>query len=195
MLLYLWYFSSEDFFDASRIVEAFEILTVRHPQLTIPFDKILVVGQAYRKLGEFERAWLVFRATIDSSFLIDSNVSAVLEDEGQLLSSVDYQESLWWDYPDTADVEASSFALSQMLYEHATKIDQLGDETRRIHIDVPRRTRRADEKPTRSRMLADAIRLLDSFMTLYPASPLSDDAAFSMANAYLDLEDYDTWAS
>ena len=39
-------------------------------------------------------------------------------------------------------------------------------------------------------MLAAAIQLLDGFLTLYPTSPLRDDAAFSMANAYLDLRDY-----
>ena len=54
----------------------------RHPELEIPFEKILVVGRAYRDMGEYERAWLVFRATIAASFASDSHVSAVLEDEG-----------------------------------------------------------------------------------------------------------------
>ena len=39
-------------------------------------------------------------------------------------------------------------------------------------------------------MLAEAIRLLVDFMTYYPSSPLGDDAAFSLANAHLDLKDY-----
>ena len=50
----------------------FEILRERHPDLVIPFDKILIVGRAYREIGEFERAWLVARAAIYSSFLSNS---------------------------------------------------------------------------------------------------------------------------
>ena len=37
----------------------------------------------------------------------------------------------------------------------------------------------------------ETIRLLNSFMALYPENPLCDDAAFSMANASLDLKQYD----
>ena len=87
----LWIHTSDDYFDAARVVDTFEVLSVRHPQLTIPFDRILAVGRAYRALGEFERAWIVFRATIDSSFLVDSNVAAVLQDEGRLLGSMTEQ--------------------------------------------------------------------------------------------------------
>jgi tetratricopeptide (TPR) repeat protein len=189
----LWIHTTEDFFDAERIVQTFEVLSVRHPQLTIPFDKILVVGQAYRSIGEFERAWLVYRATIDSSFLTDSNISAILQDEGQLLGSIDFQESLWWQYPDTADVESSYFALSQLLYENAARAGELKDDTRRIRLRVPGQADPSPtEQPSRIGMIAEAVRLLHGFMTLYPRSPLGDDAAFSLANAYLDLKDFDT---
>ena len=40
-------------------------------------------------------------------------------------------------------------------------------------------------------MLRETARLLSDFLTLYPADPLADDAAFSMANALLDLKQYD----
>ena len=189
----LWIHTAPDYYDATRVVDTFEVLSVRHPELTIPFDKILIVGTAYRDLGEYERAWIVFRATIDSSFLSDSSLSAVLEDEGQLLASIDYQESLWWEYPDTAEVASSYFALSQMLYENAPKAKALADALRTIDIEVPGRGNRwGDDRPTRLKMIAAAIELIDDFMTLYPVSPLGDDAGFSMANAYLDLKDYDT---
>lgn len=84
----LWIHTGKEELDAARIVEMFEILRERHPQLVIPFDKTLIVGRAYRDIGEFERAWLVFQAAIQSSFLDDAKLSAVLEDQGQYLGSV-----------------------------------------------------------------------------------------------------------
>lgn len=186
----LWIHTVEYLFDPARVVSAFEILTVRHPDLTIPFDRILAVGRAYRHLGEFERAAIVFRATIDSSFLNDSMVSAVLEDEGQVLDSIDYQESLWWQYPDTPEVAASFFALSQQLYALAPRAADLARTSRRVRVPGGA-AQAAPERPTRVSLLAGAVRLLSEFLSRYPTSPLADDAAFSMANALLDLKDYD----
>lgn len=54
----LWIYTKPEFYDARRIVEMFEILRERYPSLEIPFDRILVVGKAYRDIGENERAWL-----------------------------------------------------------------------------------------------------------------------------------------
>lgn len=192
----LWIHTTDDLYDARRVVATFEVLSVRHPELTIPFDRILVVGKAYRDLGEFERAYLVFRATIDSSFLADSNISAVLQDEGQLLGSIDYQEDLWWHYPDTAEVASSYFALSQLMYENASRAAELARNQRqvRIRVQVPGQDDKgpaAVDKPTRPAMLAATIRMIDNFMVLYPDSPLADDAAFSVSNAFLDLQNYD----
>ena len=58
----LWIITGREQLEARKIVNMFEILRERHPDLVIPFDKILRVGEAYRKIGEYERAWLVFRA-------------------------------------------------------------------------------------------------------------------------------------
>lgn len=187
----LWIHTVEYLFDPARVVSAFEILTVRHPDLTIPFDRILAVGRAYRHLGEFERAAIVFRATIDSSFLNDSMVSAVLEDEGQVLDSIDFQESLWWQYPDTPEVAASAFALSQQLYALSQRASELAKVARRVRVPGQAGANAAADRPTRVSLLTGAVRLLSDFLTRYPASPLADDAAFSMANAFLDLRDYD----
>ena len=48
----------------------------------------VIVGKAYRVIGEHERAWLVFRATIDSSFINDASLSAILEDQGQFIGGL-----------------------------------------------------------------------------------------------------------
>jgi len=186
----LWIYTSKTFYDARQIVKVFEILRERYPQLEIPYDKILAVGRAYRDIGEPERAYLVYRATIDASFINDLNVSAVLEDEGQYLGSVDYQEALWREYPDTAQVSTAYFALSQSLFSKAPKAAELAKQERQISIVRGRAGEKDKRKPDRIEMLKDTIRLLSEFLTMYPENPLADDAGFSMANALLDLKLY-----
>ena len=172
----LWIYTSPEHYEAARVVEMFEILRERYPDLEVPYDKILIVGRAYRDIGEFERAWLVFRATIDGSFVTDSNVSAVLEDEGRFLGSVEYQKKLWQEYPDSANVVASYFAISQALYSKAPNAAKMPEEN--------------GTQPDRIDMLKHAADILTQFITLYPNDPLTDDAAFSLANAMLDLKNY-----
>ena len=191
----LWIHTSGENIDAERLVEVFEVLRERHPQLVIPFDKILVVGRAYRQIGEFERAWLVFRAAIYSSFLNDSRISAVLEDQGQYLGSVRYQEDLWFEYPDSAEVTTSLFALSQSLFEKAPEARAIAARERRMreHRDTAADIHLAPadrEEPEKIAMLKDSARLLRRFLTLYPTDPLADDAAFSEVNVAFSLKDY-----
>lgn len=183
----LWIHTMDDYFDARKVVEMFEILRERHPSLVIPFDKILIVGKAYRVIGEHERAWLVFRATIDSSFINDASLSAILEDQGQFIGGIEYMERICREYPDTPQVVASTFALSQQLYDKAPKAHELEAEQNR-------RNRGKDDKKEsfdRISLLKQSLDHLHRFLTLYPNEPLADDAAFSMANAYFALEDYE----
>ncbi len=187
----LWIYTMEKYFNAERVVEMFEILRERHPDLTIPFEKILAVGKAYRVIGEHERAWLVFRATIDSSFIKDASLSATLEDQGQFLGSLEYMDKIWRDYPNTPAVVSAYFAISQQLYEKAPKAHELKAEEDR------RRRQRGDKvkiEPDFDRvgLLNRSLEYLHKFLTLYPDEPLADDAAFSMANAFFALKDYKT---
>ena len=186
----LWLRTEEKYYDARKVVEYFEILRERFPELYIPFDKILVVGHAYRDIGEFERAYLVYKATIDASFVNDSNVSAVLQDEGQFLGSIDFQKNLWLQYPDTPQITSAYFALSQALYSKVPEAEQLSKaeaSTRLMHSkDTPQ------QKITTLDILKETITMLSQFLTLYPEDTLADDATFSMANAFLDLEDFPT---
>ena len=172
----LWIHTSLKFYDAHKIVELFEVLRERYPQLEIPYDKILVVGRAYTDIGEFERSWLVYRAAIAASFNNDSAISAVLEDEGRFLGSIDFQERIWREYPDTADVLASHFALSQLLYQKAAKAHELPKED--------------GVQPEKTAMLKRTADLLLSFLAMYPKDPLADDAGFSLANCLLTLKNY-----
>lgn len=172
----LWIYTMPEHADPRKIVEMFEILRERYPQLEIPFDKILAVGRAYRDIGEFERACLVYRATISASYVNDSGVSAVLQDEGRLLGSVDYQEALWRQYPDSAEVISSYFALAQTLCEKAAVAHTLPKE--------------GDRAPEKIGMLTRGAGMLGDFLAFYPNDPLADDAAFSLCNTWLDLKQY-----
>jgi len=172
----LWIHTSAKFYDARKIVDLFEVLRERYPQLEIPFDKILVVGKAYTDIGEFERSWLVYRAAIAASFNNDSAISAILEDEGRFLGSIDFQESIWREYPDTADVITSYFALSQLLYQKAPKAHELPKED--------------NVQPEKTVMLKRTADLLFSFLAMYPKDPQADDAGFSLANCLLTLKNH-----
>ncbi len=172
----LWIYTSPKFYDARKIVDLFEVLRERYPQLEIPFEKILLVGKAYTDIGEFERSWLVYRAAIAASFGNDSAISAVLEDEGRFLGSIDFQERVWREYPDTAEVVSSYFALSQLLYQKAPQAHELPKED--------------GVQPERIAMLKRTADLLFSFLARYPKDPLADDAGFSLANCLLTLKNY-----
>ncbi len=195
----LWIHTGREKLDNARIVEMFEILRERHPELVIPFDKTLTVGRAYRGIGEFERAWLVFQAAIESSFLNDAKLSAVLEDQGQYLGSVRYQEELWFEYPDSADVTTAFFALSQSLFQKAPEAKAIAAREKRLRerqptpdeadTEIHEKPSERDE-PEKIAMLEHSRDLLHRFLTFYPKSPLADDAAFSEANVYFALKDY-----
>jgi len=172
----LWCYTTPKFYDARKIVELFEVLRERYPKLEIPFDRILTVGRAYKDIGEFERSWLVYRAAIGASFANDSSISAILEDEGRFLGSIAFQERVWREYPDTAEVVSAYFALSQLLYSKAAKAHELPKEE--------------GVQPEKIAMLKRTAELLGSFLTLYPKDPLCDQAGFSLANAMLDLKNY-----
>lgn len=190
MLLWIHTEPGREKLEATRIIEMFETLRERHPDLVIPFDRILTVGQAYRQIGEFERAWLVARATIYSSFLNDSRISAVLEDQGNFLASVKYQEDLWREYPDSAEAVTAYFALSQSLFKRAPEARAIALREKRLR--EKRAAGEPDEaEPETKAMLQDSRRLLSRFQTLYADDPLADEAAFSDVNVYFALKDYE----
>ncbi len=163
--------------DSKEIVKYFEVLKEKYPELFIPFDKILAVGRAYRDIEEYERAYLVFKATADAGFVKDANVAGTLQSEGKFLLSVDYMTSLWLEYPDTPSTESTYFALSQAIYAKASEV-LTNEELKKENL-------------TKADMISKAIDMLNSFLTLYVQNPSADDASFSLVNALLELDGYD----
>ena len=72
----------------AEIVRYFEIIKEKWPELELPFEKIVKVAAAYHEMGEYERSYLVFRATTESSFGRESAVGGFLEGQGEFLRSV-----------------------------------------------------------------------------------------------------------
>ena len=162
--------------DDRRIVRYFEIIKEKYPTLVIPFDKVLAVGDAYRELKEYERALLVFKATIAASFVKDARVAGVLTEQERRLDGIRYMKDLWRTYPDLPSVMDAYLALSDMLYELAPNAHTIGELK--------------EKKVTRQDLMLEAIRILTRYLTLYGENPTADDAALNLVNAYLALKDY-----
>jgi uncharacterized protein YfaS (alpha-2-macroglobulin family)/TolA-binding protein len=168
-------------YEPRKIVQYFEVLREKAPELVIPFDTILVVGRAYRDINEHERAYLVWRAIAESSYLEDARVGEALRQRGKTLEAVVFLLDLWREYPDSASIEADFFGLSQLLASLADK----------AITDPPLRRELAAASVTRSELLLQAIRLAQAFLARSPRSPLADEASLALVGDFLELEDYE----
>ena len=117
--------------EAAAIVRFFEVLKEKNPDLTIPFEEVLAVGEAYRELEEYERAELIFRATIEETFGKDLQVAWALEEQGEFAGSVKTLERLWLQFPDFPPVVESYLTVADKLF---TKAPQAHQDLSLIHI-------------------------------------------------------------
>ena len=160
----------------AEIVRYFEIIKERWPDLELPFEKIIKVAAAYHEMGEYERSYLVYRATTESSFGRESAVAGFLEGQGEFLRSVSVMNRLLAEYPPEPYVAAATFALSQRVYAYAPQAAT--DQKLRA------------KKINRVDLIAQALAMVDHFLSEYPDDPAADQAAFSEANALLELKAY-----
>ncbi|HXT61180.1 MAG TPA: alpha-2-macroglobulin family protein, partial [Pirellulales bacterium] len=161
--------------DAS-IVRYFELIKEKWPDLELSFEKIMKVGLAYDKIGEYERSYLVFRSTVEVSFQRESGVAGFLESQGEFVRSVDVMGRLLSEYPPEPYVAAAEYALAQRVYAYAP------------HAADDQKLR--EKKITRVDLVQQALAMLDQFLTSYPEDPAADQASFSLANALLELKAY-----
>ncbi|MBN1798060.1 MAG: tetratricopeptide repeat protein [Spirochaetales bacterium] len=181
----LWIRSQEEFYDAEKLVEYFEVLKEKYPDLFIPFERILIIGRAYHDIGEYERAYIVYRATVEASFLKDAPIGGALEQGGEFYGSMSFLHKLWQEYPDSAQVIATYFTLAQEIYNKAPEASKVTSRLFRTEKDAPVVFETKD-------FLHAAENLLWRFMSVYSGSPLADDAAFTMINLSLDKKTYET---
>jgi hypothetical protein len=106
---------------AGKVVRYFEIIKEKWPAEEIPFAKIVKVGASYHELGEYERAYLIFRATVESSFGRETSVAGFLEGQGEFLRAVEVMGRLLREYPPEPYIAAAAYALAQQVYAKAPK--------------------------------------------------------------------------
>ncbi len=167
-------------YNARKVVQYFEVVKEKAPDLVVTFDDLLVVGRAYRDINEYERAYLVWRGVAEASYLEDARIGEELRRRGKTLEASAFLLDLWREYPDTASIQSDFFGLSQLLALHASQA---------IENPVYRREL-AEAGVTRSELLLQAIRLHQTFLALAPKNPLADEASLALVSDFLELEDY-----
>jgi len=159
------------------VVRYFEVLREKNPDLVVPIEDVLAVGRAYRELGEYERALLIFKAALEESFGKDLKVAGTLEEQGDLAGSFDTLERLWLDYPDSPAVRATYLALCDKRLTRAPS----------AHEDDGLRAAGRD----RAFLSLQGILGLQRYLAFYPGDPRAADAALNLVSAHLELEDYE----
>ena len=161
-----------------RIVEFFEIIKEKYPAVEIDFDAIMKVANAYRDLGEYERGYLVYRATVEAAFARESQIAGFLDNRGEFLRSIQIVDRFLHEYPAESYVSTATYSLAQEIFGKAP--------------EASRDAKLKDAKITRVDLVSSSIDLFDHFLNTWPGDPVADQAAFAQANAYLNLKKYDT---
>ncbi len=162
---------------AAKVVDTFEIVRTRWPETEVSFEQLLKIGAAYEAMGERERSYLVFRAAVEGNLTREGAVGGFLQSQGEFLRSVDFMERLLRNYPPEDYTAAAFYALAQHV---VAKAPRAGDDPRLREAGVD-----ADTLVDRS------IAMFERFLTEHPENENADRAAFSIANALLEREQYD----
>ncbi|NQT52469.1 hypothetical protein HQ576_10480, partial [bacterium] len=162
--------------DAKAVVDYFEVLKERYPELVMPFDKIIAVGRAYRERGEHERAVMVFRAIAEGFYFQEGQVAGVLEEAGDFIAATDFLEKLLAEYPDLPVVQSGLYSLAQRIYAKLPELEK---------------NERLRKRVTRKELLTAVRGLLARFLAFYPDNAIADEVSFTLANAHLEDESHD----
>jgi tetratricopeptide (TPR) repeat protein len=163
----LWIRCKPEFYLPDRVIDLFEILEQRFPDVTIPYEKLLAVGHAYHDAGEDEAACLLWRSTIQACFRDDIPVAADLEEAQEYLRGVEYVERLFWSYPDLPTVIHGLYNLSQDVYAHKNDLSSQGLPPHKV--------------------VKRAIDILVEFLGFFSHLPYADEATFSLLSALREL--------
>ena len=159
------------------IIEHFEVLAEKSPELVLDYEKLLAVATAYREIREHENALRIERALCIETFGVDLRVASALGELGDFLGSTDTLRRLWLEYPDVPTVVSSALLLSDQLLERAPLASQ----------DPALRAAGKD----RAILTLEGILELQRFLTVYADDPLASDAALNLLAALFELEDYE----
>ncbi len=163
-----------------KIVQYFEVVKDKAPELLLSFDQLMAIGKAYREINEYERAMIVWRGLIEASYLEDARVGELLRQRGKTLEAIAYLADLWRSYPNTASIESDLFGLSQVVSQRAAQ----------AFNDPALRRDLAAAGISRSELLLQSIRLVQVFLAQSPKNPAADEASLALVGAFADLEDF-----
>ena len=153
-----------------KIVQDFEVLKEKAADLVLPIDKIRIVGDSYAAIGEFERAWLVWRAVLEAGYLEETRLGQTLRQAGRPLEAAAYLLRVWQAYPGSASLQSDFFGLSRWLAQLAAESQNNPDLRRQL----------LDARITRSELITQAISLTQIFLSLSPDDPLGDEASLAL---------------
>lgn len=158
-------------------VKFFEILIEKFPDEQIPFAKLLKVGDAYNELGEYERSYLVFRATVEANFMVESQVAGFLVDKGEMIRSIKVMEDLLRDTPQEPYAAIAEYALATDVYTNASTA-AASKEGKNLRLN-------------KVHFQKKSLQMLEQFLTTHPEDPSADEAAFALASGMTELEQYE----
>lgn len=163
--------------DHESIIEHFEVLGEKSPELYIDYDDLLAVADAYRKIREHENALRIERALCIETFGKDLKVAGALSELGDFSGSTATLRRLWLEYPDVPMVVESALTLSDRLLERAPQ----------AHRDPALLAAGRD----RAALTLEGILELQRFLAIYADDPQASDAALNLLSALFELEDYE----
>src|SRR5262249_40929171 len=85
-------------------------------------------------------------------------------------------------YPNTASIESDFFGLSQLVAKAASE----------AFTNPKLRSELAVAGVSRSQLLAQSIRMIQTFLACSPKNPVADEASLALVGAFTELEDYKT---
>ncbi|MHC2069702.1 tetratricopeptide repeat protein [Bremerella sp. T1] len=162
---------------AAEAIKFFELLIEKFPDEKIPFAKLLKVGDAYNELGEYERSYLVFRATVEANFMVESQVAGFLVDQGEAIRSIQVMEDLLKNSPQEPYAAIAEYALATDVYGNAAQA-AASREGKNLKL-------------TKVHFLKKSLQMLEQFLTTHPEDPSADEAAFTLASGMTELEQYE----
>ncbi|GEM_PF-2631341 len=164
--------------NSKELVRYFEIIKERDREFEITFDHIAILAKAYRDLGEQERAVYVYRALLDGLFKQEGAVSGTLQEVGRYREALDYAKQLILEYPDIPTVQTAVYTTGSVIYRN---VNQWAQE--------PDFMKAGNDKKA---LLAEAVGMMQSFLTLYSNNPAADEAGYTLLNLWLDQKNYET---
>jgi outer membrane protein assembly factor BamD (BamD/ComL family) len=119
----------------------------------------------------------VYRATVEARFERESQIAGFLKGRDEYLHSFAVLERLLHEYPAESYIATATYSLAGEVYGIAETAAG-SEKLKKANV-------------TRVNLLAANIHMFDHFLSTWPNDPAADAAAFSMANSYLDLEQFE----